>query len=151
MFVLLGVVAVLTQECDHCETSERAYADIAPLLSALAAELGKTPEELVIYDPYFCQGSTVARLASLGFPRVYNRKEDFYEVRRGRRRPCCRQLVGEKQLDTAVQHCCSFLRLNTRTNVRETFRRCGGAGDGGGRLPSSTSSCTPCVLRENGA
>lgn len=74
----------MTQECDHCETSERAYADIAPLLSALATELGKTPEELVIYDPYYCQGSTVARLASLGFPRVYNRKEDFYEVGQAR-------------------------------------------------------------------
>ena len=43
-------------------------------------ELGKTPEELVIYDPYFCQGSTVRRLASLGFPRVYNKNEDFYQV-----------------------------------------------------------------------
>ncbi|CAM9722968.1 unnamed protein product [Ectocarpus sp. 4 AP-2014] len=68
------------EECDHCETSERAYSDIAPLLSALAAELGKPPQDLVIYDPYYCQGSTVGRLASLGFPRVHNRKEDFYEV-----------------------------------------------------------------------
>ncbi|CBJ33721.1 conserved unknown protein [Ectocarpus siliculosus] len=68
------------EECDHCETSERAYSDISPLLSALAAELGKPPEDLVIYDPYYCQGSTVGRLASLGFPRVHNRKEDFYEV-----------------------------------------------------------------------
>ncbi|CAB1111061.1 unnamed protein product [Ectocarpus sp. CCAP 1310/34] len=68
------------EECDHCETSERAYSDISPLLSALAAELGKPPQDLVIYDPYYCQGSTVGRLASLGFPRVHNRKEDFYEV-----------------------------------------------------------------------
>lgn len=68
------------QECDHCETSELAYAHIAPLLAALASELGKAPEELVIYDPYFCQGSTVRRLASLGFPGVYNKNEDFYEV-----------------------------------------------------------------------
>ncbi|CAN0163083.1 unnamed protein product, partial [Ectocarpus fasciculatus] len=68
------------EECDHCETSERAYSDIAPLLSALAAELGKPAQDLVIYDPYYCQGSTVGRLASLGFPRVHNRKEDFYEV-----------------------------------------------------------------------
>lgn len=68
------------QECDHCETSERAYADIAPLLKALAWELGKVPEELSIYDPYYCQGSTVGRLAALGFSRVYNQKEDFYEV-----------------------------------------------------------------------
>ena len=68
------------QECDHCETGDLAYAHIAPILSAIAAELGKTAEELVIYDPYFCQGSTIRRLASLGFPRVYNRNEDFYEV-----------------------------------------------------------------------
>ncbi|CAM9786427.1 unnamed protein product [Pylaiella littoralis] len=68
------------EELDHCETSERAYADISPLLLELAAGLGKTPQELVIYDPYYCQGSTIVRLASLGFPRVHNRKEDFYEV-----------------------------------------------------------------------
>lgn len=68
------------QERDHCETSERAYSDIATLLTALAGELGKDAKELVIYDPYFCQGSVVERLASLGFPRVHNRNEDFYEV-----------------------------------------------------------------------
>ncbi|CAN0523488.1 unnamed protein product [Ectocarpus sp. 12 AP-2014] len=68
------------EECDHCETSERAYSDVSPLLSALAAELGKSPQDLVIYDPYYCQGSTVGRLTSLGFPRVHNQKEDFYEV-----------------------------------------------------------------------
>ncbi|CAM9448090.1 unnamed protein product, partial [Hapterophycus canaliculatus] len=66
---------------DHCETSEQAYADVAPLLSALAGSLGKAPKDLMIYDPYYCQGSTVARLASLGFPRVHNRKEDFYKAR----------------------------------------------------------------------
>lgn len=71
------------QDCDHCETSERAYADIAPLLGALAEEMGKAPAELVIYDPYYCQGSTVERLASAGFPNVYNRNEDFYKVRQG--------------------------------------------------------------------
>lgn len=75
------------EECDHCETSESAYADIVPLLTALAKELGKPPAELAIYDPYYCQGSTVMRLASLGFPRVHNRKEDFYEVVRAGRIP----------------------------------------------------------------
>lgn len=68
------------QECDHCETSEQAYADIAPLLISLAKEIGKEPEELAIYDPFYCQGSAVERLKSVGFPNVYNRKEDFYQV-----------------------------------------------------------------------
>lgn len=77
----LPCLHLVDKECDHCETSERAYADIVPLLAALAREIGKNPEELTIYDPYYCQGSTVARLTSLGFPNVYNRKEDFYQVK----------------------------------------------------------------------
>jgi len=37
-------------------------------------------DELRIYDPYFCNGAVQRHLAALGFPRVHNRNEDFYEV-----------------------------------------------------------------------
>ena len=43
--------------------------------------LAPTPEELLtIYDPYYCNGRVAEHLKSLGFPNVYNRKEDCYEV-----------------------------------------------------------------------
>lgn len=64
---------------DHCETPIEAFADIAVLLEKYAMELNKTKESLIIYDPYFCEGSSSLRLKSLGFPQVYNKKEDFYQ------------------------------------------------------------------------
>lgn len=72
---------------DHCETSPRAYDDIAPLLTLLARNLGKAPQDLAVYDPYFCAGGTKLHLAKLGFPNVYNECEDFYAVIDGKRVP----------------------------------------------------------------
>ena len=68
------------EDADHCETPARAYADVAPVLRSLARQLGKTPAELKIYDPYFCQGGVKQNLAQAGFPSVYNRREDCYRV-----------------------------------------------------------------------
>ena len=65
-------------EDDHCETPVEAYSDIASLLNRLAVSIGKTDEKLKIYDPYHCEGSVIARLATIGFGNVYNEKEDFY-------------------------------------------------------------------------
>lgn len=67
-------------EEDHCETSFEAYEHVAPLLTRLAAQLGKTPATLEIYDPYFCTGGAIKHLKDLGFPRVYNKCEDFYAM-----------------------------------------------------------------------
>ena len=73
---------------DHCETSDAAYADIAPLLDYIGSRyLSKDRETLRLYDPYYCQGSAVARLNSLGFPQVYNRNEDFYKVLKAKKVP----------------------------------------------------------------
>jgi len=63
---------------DDCETSIQAYRDIAPVLKKLASKLGKTKEELRIYDPYYCQGGVAKHLNKLGFPLVHNQNEDFY-------------------------------------------------------------------------
>ena len=67
---------------DHCETPFQAFRDIEPLLFALAARLKKPKADLRIYDPFYCEGSMVEHLNALGFASVYNRNEDFYEVRR---------------------------------------------------------------------
>jgi hypothetical protein len=40
------------------------------MLLALAESLGKKAEELVIYDPYYCQGGMVDMLKGMGFPKV---------------------------------------------------------------------------------
>eukprot|EP00931_Biecheleriopsis_adriatica_P054801 TRINITY_DN32283_c0_g1_i1.p1 TRINITY_DN32283_c0_g1~~TRINITY_DN32283_c0_g1_i1.p1 ORF type:complete len:312 (+),score=59.48 TRINITY_DN32283_c0_g1_i1:57-992(+) len=72
---------------DHCETAPQAFCDVAPLLRLLATRLGKRPEELSIYDPYFCSGASKRHLAALGFPNVHNACEDFYAVQREGRIP----------------------------------------------------------------
>ena len=55
---------------DHFETPPIAYSDIVPMLKELATSLGKLPEDLIIYDPYYCQGAMVRILAELGFTKV---------------------------------------------------------------------------------
>jgi len=64
---------------DHCETPFQAYQDVEPFLFRVALALKKPKEKLVIYDPYFCEGSVVKHLARLGFANVINRNEDFYK------------------------------------------------------------------------
>lgn len=63
---------------DHCESPQEAYDHIDRILSLYAIEICKTKETLHIYDPFYCEGSVVERLGSLGFENVYNKKEDFY-------------------------------------------------------------------------
>lgn len=63
---------------DHAETPFVAYADVAPMISQLATALGKRPKHLGIYDPYFCEGSVIENLGSLGFDNVHNENTDAY-------------------------------------------------------------------------
>ena len=63
---------------DHFETPLIAYKDLSALLNEVAAILSKPTQELVVYDPYWCQGSTIANLNSLGFNNIINRNRDFY-------------------------------------------------------------------------
>lgn len=66
---------------DHFETPLQAYRDLVPWLEAEASNLGKTVEDLVVYDPYFCQGSMVELITkNLGIKSVINENKDFYEV-----------------------------------------------------------------------
>lgn len=67
-----------TDADDHCESPLQAYADVVPFLNDVAAKTSS--KDILIYDPYFCNGTVVSNLSSLGFPNVYNRKEDCYQV-----------------------------------------------------------------------
>jgi len=67
---------------DHCETPEAAYENIQKVLELIANKLNKTPADLIIYDPFYCQGSMVKRMQHCGFHNVYNKKEDFYVKQR---------------------------------------------------------------------
>jgi hypothetical protein len=63
---------------DHFETPAHAYADLMPVFRSLAEELHKSVEDIVIYDPYYCNGRVVTILQNLGFRNVINRNRDFY-------------------------------------------------------------------------
>jgi len=71
---------------DHFETPREAFEDIVPLLRCHARRRAverQLPAEdatsqLRVYDPYFCTGRSATLLGELGFPRVINRRRDFY-------------------------------------------------------------------------
>lgn len=50
----------VTEAGDHAETPIEAYQHIAPLLARIAHRLQKPVAELVVYDPYYCEGKTGA-------------------------------------------------------------------------------------------
>ena len=64
-------------EDDHCESPLNSYKDIQVILDHLAR-----PEKskLTIYDPYYCNGLVKENLQEMGFPNVYNKKEDAYKT-----------------------------------------------------------------------
>lgn len=65
-----------TEYSDHFETPRRAYADVLPLLEAVAARSALA--RLVVYDPYYCQGRVKKLLRELGCENVVNANRDFY-------------------------------------------------------------------------
>lgn len=78
--------AFACDEDDHAETPLDAYEDVVPFLSQVAKMLGKRNDELIVYDPYFCNGAVKLHLGQLGFPRVINENRDCYsdwEAREG--------------------------------------------------------------------
>ncbi|KAL3768183.1 hypothetical protein ACHAW5_007917 [Stephanodiscus triporus] len=76
-----------TNPDDHCETPLQSYKDILPLLNELCkSDVGGT-HSMKIYDPYYCAGSVVNHLSSLGFGSVYNKKEDCYAIWKSKSEP----------------------------------------------------------------
>ena len=66
---------------DHFETPKLAYEHVLPWLQMQANCLGKSLDELIVYDPYFCQGKMVNFLKSLGIMQVINKNVDFYYIK----------------------------------------------------------------------
>lgn len=69
-----------TDDADHAETPLNAYKDIVILLDVFARNINKTRTTLRIYDPYYCDGSVIEKLGSLGFKNVINRCMDSWVV-----------------------------------------------------------------------
>ena len=71
-----------TNPDDHCESPPDAYEDITPILRKLVQikfeGVGVAKDSIVIYDPYYCNGSVIKNLSKLGFDNVHNKKEDCY-------------------------------------------------------------------------
>lgn len=68
----------VTDEKDHAETPLQAYQDLEPILYRMSSRLKKRKDEIIIYDPYYCQGSCIKHLTSLGFSKVHNDNRDCY-------------------------------------------------------------------------
>ena len=70
-----------THALDHCETPLVAYQHLRPVLEAIAVYLKiHPPQNLRIWDPYFCDGTVQRHLAECGFPNVINENVDFYTL-----------------------------------------------------------------------
>ena len=53
---------------------------VSPLLSKFAQRRKMGKHELILWDPYFCDGAAGKRLRSLGFAGAINENVDFYEA-----------------------------------------------------------------------
>jgi hypothetical protein len=77
----LAIFPYPTNPDDHCETPLKSYEDILPLLHAAARSFSSSSSStLKIYDPYYCDGSVIKHLSTLGYSNVYNKKEDCYKI-----------------------------------------------------------------------
>ena len=47
---------------DHFETPKIAYLDLKPFIETIAHSLNRTIDQIVIYDPYYCQGNMIKYL-----------------------------------------------------------------------------------------
>ncbi len=91
---------------DHFETPLVAYEDLKNALLEIARNLGKSAEELVIYDPYYCQGNMVSRLQSLGFKNIVNRNRDFYKDVKNKTLPGNSMTIVKTEIINCVEHDC---------------------------------------------
>jgi hypothetical protein len=104
----------VVEDDDHCESPLEAYEHIATSLKRIADVLKKDAASLAIYDPYYCEGSMVDHLHSLGFLNVYNKKEDFYAVQKEGRCPPYDVLVTNPPY--SVEHIPRLLQFSASSN-----------------------------------
>jgi hypothetical protein len=72
---------------DHFETPQQAYVDLLQVLKHAAKDARKALTDLVVYDPYYCNGRVVSLLNNLGIRNIINRNRDFYQDIRSRSLP----------------------------------------------------------------
>eukprot|EP00667_Euglena_gracilis_P014984 EG_transcript_15553 len=97
---------------DHFETSFQAIQDLAPVLRHFAALVGRSPADLTLYDPYYCDGAVKGHLARLGFGAVRHENRDFYEDVRAGQVPSYDLLLtnppySADHKERAVEFCCA--------------------------------------------
>jgi hypothetical protein len=70
---------------DHFETPVVAYEDVAVFLDWVNSTKTDSPHcsnnnrsDLILYDPYYCQGRTARLFQELGFTNIIHEKRDFY-------------------------------------------------------------------------
>lgn len=70
----------ITDYNDHFETPKIAYLDLKPFIESIAHSLNKTIDQIVIYDPYYCQGNMIKFLVEIGcsINNIINHNRDFY-------------------------------------------------------------------------
>ena len=56
----------ITEYNDHFETPLNAYRDLLPLLQSLALKINKKIHDIIIFDPYYCDGMMKKYLNELG-------------------------------------------------------------------------------------
>jgi len=56
----------ITEYNDHFETPLNAYRDLLPLLQSLAVKINKKIHDIIIFDPYYCDGMMKKYLNELG-------------------------------------------------------------------------------------
>jgi hypothetical protein len=111
---------------DHFETPLQAYRDIQPMIDWLFAcgrddgidAAGKSDRRIstppVLYDPYYCNGTSKVLLESLGYENVLHERRDFYEDIRLNRVPRHDVFVtnppySDDHKIKCLEHCCSQL------------------------------------------
>ena len=69
-----------TNHLDHCETPREAYEHIKPYLLELAKKLNipDPDRNMILWDPYYCDGSAKRHLNDIGFHNVIHENRDFY-------------------------------------------------------------------------
>ena len=69
-----------TNHLDHCETPREAYEHIKPYLLELAKKLNISDpgRNMILWDPYYCDGSAKRHLNAIGFQNMIHENRDFY-------------------------------------------------------------------------
>mmetsp|Transcript_9981 Transcript_9981/g.15962 ORF Transcript_9981/g.15962 Transcript_9981/m.15962 type:complete len:320 (-) Transcript_9981:45-1004(-) len=111
---------------DHFETPLQAYKDLLPLLQALypnrTGRDGDQDDQIILYDPYYCNGRTKTLLNQLGLARVVHEKRDFYkDMERSMVPPHDVLVTNPPYSNTHKEKCLEFCLQQFRSRDRPFF------------------------------